>query len=1212
MLFLIFFGVVFKKAVLSYDTNIAHPFLADKSVALFNSQNPANKLTSQKMGWIKQGAEEEDIPIRWMNHFYDPNTGFGLPGYAPANVWANLSLAQITYARGDQTWQTAISAYVNGDEKRAFIALGHVLHLIEDMAVPAHTRIDTHAEGDPYEDWVKANVNKNYDASGLIKIDNLNQAFNYLANYSNKYFFSKDTINKNYLNNLNTKLVLVDNKKLECYFAKDSDAREFCLVFVKRNFINPNSNTYFLDFKNHSDYYSLLAPKAIGYGAGVIDLFFREVGKEKNKKLSALEKVKQSAAKAGGILQNGLNSLLGKYQAAMTDYSFKIAGVSDNAANTASIQTQEQTSDTGKVLSAQEVAQGNNPPPSPSQAEGVITTPSSLPLPGGEPQNSPNPLYQGGKNTNPPAPLSKGGGEGLNPRLEGGQIQPPLPPLSGGNASIFVAGDTMPPDTSITFAPSLISSSTAAEFIFSSSEANSIFECDLDAGGWQACTSPKNLSSLADGEHVFKVRAIDQSGNADGAPAEYSWILDAAVPTITINDKPAGFASSTSALFAFSADEAAVFYCDLDQTGWLECASPVNYENLSEGAHNFKVKAGDSAGNQTASPAEYSWTISTSAAAVNIIYGPPDIASSTSAEFQLAANDANASYQCQLDLGGWQACTASTTVSDLSEGAHEFTARITDQAGNIGSSTQKTWLVDLTAPASTVASLPASYEATGFTVSWSGADADAAGATSTASGVNNYDLQYKIGAGEWSGWLAATSATSTVFNIAVDAGQAIYFRSRSRDLAGNLGAWSAEMQTSIASGAANHVVISEVQVAGAAADDEFIELYNPTGAVIDLSGYSIQYRGGGATSYSRKNFNAGNTITSKGYFLIANNSYDGAVSADMPHSSFTLSGITDGGTIFLVNDQVTLTENTDGGPTVIDKIAYGAGANLRPEGTAFPSVPTAHQSLERKAFATSTAETMATGGTHAASGNGYDSNNNSNDFVLNAAPNPQNSSGAREPVSGNQITVGNISTGASNWQNSFSWSHTVSGSDAVLLVTVHTDSDYVSSVSYGGQPMSLATKSLYGRPFDNLAAYVYYLINPAAGTHNVLVNVTYNNTPYLASAITLNNCDTANPINSAINYHDTTPVLSPHVVTITNPNEMIVDAVTFNQPQSYSLVAGSGQTQYYNNYVRGQANDLYLGESYKSAGQSGQQTMSWTADVNRSFVQAIITVNPKP
>ena len=173
MLFLIFFGVVFKKAVLSYDTNIAHPFLADKSVALFNSQNPANKLTSQKMGWIKQGAEEEDIPIRWMNHFYDPNTGFGLPGYAPANVWANLSLAQMTYARGDQTWQSAVSAYVNGDTKRAFVALGHVLHLIEDMAVPAHTRIDMHPEGDPYEEWVKLNIDKKYNQASLIKLDNL-------------------------------------------------------------------------------------------------------------------------------------------------------------------------------------------------------------------------------------------------------------------------------------------------------------------------------------------------------------------------------------------------------------------------------------------------------------------------------------------------------------------------------------------------------------------------------------------------------------------------------------------------------------------------------------------------------------------------------------------------------------------------------------------------------------------------------------------------------------------------------------------------------------------------------------------------------------------------------------------------------------------------------------------------------------------------------
>ncbi|MBU4224170.1 lamin tail domain-containing protein, partial [Patescibacteria group bacterium] len=45
----------------------------------------------------------------------------------------------------------------------------------------------------------------------------------------------------------------------------------------------------------HSDYYSLLAPKAISYGAGVIDLFFQEAEKERQKNLekSWLEKLKE-------------------------------------------------------------------------------------------------------------------------------------------------------------------------------------------------------------------------------------------------------------------------------------------------------------------------------------------------------------------------------------------------------------------------------------------------------------------------------------------------------------------------------------------------------------------------------------------------------------------------------------------------------------------------------------------------------------------------------------------------------------------------------------------------------------------------------------------------------------------------------------------------------------------------------------------------------
>lgn len=196
--------VFFASQSFSYDAEVAHPFLTEKAVALYE-KSTGEKLSYQEKDWIRQGSVDEDTPHRWMNHFYNPNTGFGLPGFTPANIWANSGLAQSTYLMGDQSWQTAISAYNNNDKKRAFMALGHVLHLMEDMAVPAHTRVDMHPEGDPYEGWVKANTDKKYNQVSLIKFDNLNQSFDLLASYSNKYFLSKDTVDYNYITSKNIK-----------------------------------------------------------------------------------------------------------------------------------------------------------------------------------------------------------------------------------------------------------------------------------------------------------------------------------------------------------------------------------------------------------------------------------------------------------------------------------------------------------------------------------------------------------------------------------------------------------------------------------------------------------------------------------------------------------------------------------------------------------------------------------------------------------------------------------------------------------------------------------------------------------------------------------------------------------------------------------------------------------------------------------------------
>ena len=103
----------------------------------------------------------------------------------------------------------------------------------------------------------------------------------------------------------------------------------------------------------------------------------------------------------------------------------------------------------------------------------------------------------------------------------------PVGPDANVRAAYFELGttpDTTAPDTSITAAPPASTSSTSASFSFTS-EANSTFECKLDAGAWGSCSSPKDYSGLAAGSHAFEVRAKDVAGNVDATPARHSWTI---------------------------------------------------------------------------------------------------------------------------------------------------------------------------------------------------------------------------------------------------------------------------------------------------------------------------------------------------------------------------------------------------------------------------------------------------------------------------------------------------------------------------------------------------------------------------------------------------------------------------------------------------------------------------------------------------------------
>lgn len=73
-----------------------------------------------------------------------------------------------------------------------------------------------------------------------------------------------------------------------------------------------------------------------------------------------------------------------------------------------------------------------------------------------------------------------------------------------------------------------------------------------------------------------------------------------------------------------------------------------------------------------------------------------------------------------------------------------------------------------------------------FPVSWSGSDTAPSGCP--ASGINHYDIDYRINGGTWIRW-KSTSDTSGTFSAASN-GNFVEFRSRATDNAGNVSAWS--------------------------------------------------------------------------------------------------------------------------------------------------------------------------------------------------------------------------------------------------------------------------------------------------------------------------------------------------------------------------------------------------------------------------------------
>ncbi len=160
--------------------------------------------------------------------------------------------------------------------------------------------------------------------------------------------------------------------------------------------------------------------------------------------------------------------------------------------------------------------------------------------------------------------------------------------------------DTTPPDTEISSGPADggLSNRNTPSFTYTS-EPDAAFECSVDGGRFNACSSPSNLT-FPDGEHTFAVRAVDAAGNADLSPASRAFRIDTTAPDTTIRGLRI---RGDTARVRFTAGETATFECQLDGRTYRPCSSPKRFVKLFDGRHVVRIKATDEAGNVEASPA---------------------------------------------------------------------------------------------------------------------------------------------------------------------------------------------------------------------------------------------------------------------------------------------------------------------------------------------------------------------------------------------------------------------------------------------------------------------------------------------------------------------------------------------------------------------------------------------------------------------------------
>lgn len=278
---------------------------------------------------------------------------------------------------------------------------------------------------------------------------------------------------------------------------------------------------------------------------------------------------------------------------------------------------------------------------------------------------------------------------------------------------------------------------TSASVVFSATDASlASVECEVDGGGFNACTSPLNLTGLSQGPHTVSVRATDTAART--TTASRSFTVDTVAPAVLISSPSDGAYFGTSSVpVSFSAIDAnlATVTCSLDGGSFIACTSPRNYTGLLDGAHTVTVRAVDEAGNSAEAPIHFNVDTTDPAVAVSSPTQNQHLASANVNVAFTATDSSLASVECNVDGAGFNPCTSPLALTGLAQGPHTVVVRATDAVGRTTSVTRD-FVVDTQTPTVSISS-PANgavFSSSTVPVSFSVTDANLASVTCSLDG----------------------------------------------------------------------------------------------------------------------------------------------------------------------------------------------------------------------------------------------------------------------------------------------------------------------------------------------------------------------------------------------------------------------------------------------------------------------------------------------